>query len=140
MSRRMKLPTREMGEVHLLAIWETDGRWESPWEPLRGTPVGNQFSIISQDALDHALKGWSKPLSDALGIPPSGALRKLPDAARECEKRRTCPFFEPRQCHPGGTNMPWCFEPAGYKDELVRQAVARAIEEWRAGVYLVIVR
>lgn len=136
----MKLPTREMGEVTLLVTWEKAGQWEPEFEPLRGTRIGDQVSVIDQAALDHALHGLSRPLVDALGIPPAGALRKLPEAARECLQRRKCPFYEARDCHPGGKAMPWCYEPDGIADPAEKTAAARIIEEWRQGVYVVVVR
>jgi hypothetical protein len=134
----MKLPTREMGEVHLLAIWETDGRWEAEWEPLRGTPFGSLFSTITVEALNHALHGWSRPLSQALGIKPEGALHKLPKTGQQCYRRAICPLYD-AWCVPLAKEMPWCFEPDGVEDENVRRAASRAVEEWRAGVYLTII-
>lgn len=136
----MKLPTLEMGEIEVLTIDEKDGKWEPDWEPLRGTRIGDQFSVVARQTIDHALHGLSRPLVDALGIPPSGALLKLPQDARECRLRRRCPFYEPKQCHPRASKMPWCYEPDGIDDDLERLAAAKAIEEWRQGVYLVIVR
>lgn len=135
----MKLPTREMGEIQLLVTWEKDGKWEAEVEPLRGTRIGDQLSIISQAALDHALYGLSRPLVDALGIPPVGALRKLPVASRDCANVQKCPFYEPKNCHPTAKAMPWCFEPGGLS-ETAQFAAARLIAEWREGVYVVVVR
>lgn len=137
----MKLPTREMGEVTLLAISEHNGVWEAEWDVLRGTPVGDQFSVISQETLNHALWGWSWPLAQSLGPCPEGALRKIPKTARECVKRGSCPLFNVKQCHPLAkpNQMPWCFEPEGFSEN-VGKVATQAIEEWRAGVYLVVVK
>jgi hypothetical protein len=139
MSRRVKLPTLEMGEVTLLVMWEKGGQWEADVEPLRGPRIGDQFGLLSQEALDHALHGFSRPLVDALGIPPAGALRKLPEAAKRCAKRQECPFYLKPHCHPGAKRMPWCFEPGGLS-EAGQTAAARIIAEWREGVYVVVVK
>jgi hypothetical protein len=139
MARLIKLPTVERGEIVVLAIAERGGTWEPDWEPLRGTVYGKQFTLVDRETLEHALRGFSRPLSNALGIPPVGALRKVPKPSRECYTRRKCPFYAPRHCHPEAAKMPWCFEPDAVKDEKVRKAAAQAIEQWREGVYLVVV-
>lgn len=125
--------------IQVLAIWERGGEWEPEWEPLRDTVVGDQFSSCSQEALDHALHGLCRPLVDALGIPPAGALRKLLPASRECFRRRKCPLYLPRRCLLDSSKMPWCFEPEGVPDG-VRETATRAIELWREVVYLVVVK
>lgn len=141
MARHIKLPTREMGEVRLLLIQqEAGGTWEDEWELLRETPFGTQFSVISKEVLDHALHRWSKPLVDALGIPPAGALKKIPKVSRECIKRSHCIQYEAKNCFPEAKAMPWCYEPDGVNDETVRQTATRAIQEWRDGVHLVVIQ
>jgi len=140
MSRRVKLPTLEMGEVTLLVMWEKGGKWEATIEPLRGTRVGDQISIIAQGALTHALHGLSRPLVDALGIPPAGALRKLPEATKQCSKRRNCPFYQKAHCHTGAKQISWCFVPGGFSDEAGVAAASQVIAEWRQGVYVVVVK
>lgn len=128
-----------MGEVKLLVFWEKLGRWENEIEPLRGTRIGEQFSFIEQADLTHALHGLSRPLVDALGIPPAGALRKLPEAAKVCAKRRKCPFYVARDCHTGAKKMPVCFEPDGLAGA-AQTAAALVVSEWREGVYVVVVK
>lgn len=135
----MRLPTAERGEIELLAIDIREGRWEAEWEPLRGTVYGDQFSIVSREALNHALHGFSRPLSVALGIPPAGALRKIPKPSRGCYVRAKCPFFRPQHCHIESAKMPWCFEPDAIEDSKIRMAVAKAVSLWREAVYLVAV-
>jgi hypothetical protein len=138
--RFIKIPTREMGELRILLISEENGQWEPEWEPLRGTIFGDQFSRISKETLEHALNRWSRPLVDTLGIPPVGALKKIPFEGRACFRRRTCPLFNPKQCFPEAKVMSSCFEPDGVPDEIVRYAATRAFEYWREGVYLVVVQ
>jgi hypothetical protein len=134
----MTLPTREKGELQLLAVWQKDGHWEPEWEPLRGTPFGDLLSVVPEETLNHALTGWSRPLVQALGISPEGALRKIPKEAQQCLRRSKCPLYDAK-CVPLAREMPWCFEPDGVKDDGVRYAASRVIEEWRAKVYVVIV-
>lgn len=136
----MKLSTREMGDLQLLLLTG----WEEPWAHLRGTPFGDQLSVVSREVVDHALHRLSRPLVDSLGIPPEGALRKIPEASRLCLRRkrfqnnRPCPLQGP-ECHVLSPKMPWCFEPDDVESEEVRRAASLAIEHWRAGVYVVVV-
>jgi len=139
-SRRIKLPTREMGEIKLVLIDEIDGKWEPEWEPLRGTIFGDQFSRISKEVLDHALHRWSKPLAQALGIPPDGAIRKVLPVSSECYRKKSCQLYIEKNCHPLAKNMPWCFEPTGVSEEVVRLTATQALTEWRDHVHLVVIQ
>lgn len=141
MSRRIRLTTVEYGELRLELVFETaDGEWDPEWELLRGTVFGEQFTVISREVLDHALKGWMQPLVKELGIPPYGALRKIPVVSRQCARRTVCSLHIPSLCSLESKNMPWCFEPDGVVPEAVRKQAARAIEIWRDQVYLIVVR
>lgn len=140
MSRLVKLPTQEMGEVQLMLLTG----WEGDWAALRSTVFGDQLSVVSRETVDHALHRLSRPLVDNLGIPPVGALRKVPPVSRRCwlrhrrKRQRACPIRGP-ECHIESSKMPWCFEPDGVEDELVRKMATQAIELWRQGVYVVVV-
>jgi hypothetical protein len=136
----MKLPTHEMGEIELLAIRVREDLWESEWEPVRGTIFGDQFSHASQETLNHALYGLSRPLVDALSVPPAGALRKVQKPSKECYRRRKCPIYIPAWCFVTSPKMPWCFEPESLGDEVQRKVATKAIEYWRQGVYLVVIQ
>ena len=140
MSRRLKLPTLELGELSILAIREIGGQWEPEWEPLRGTLFGDLFSVVPKEALDHALNGWSWPLTKILGLSPEGALIKIPKGSRQCYRRRECSLYIKRDCHVTAKKMPWCFEPAEVAEDSLRRAASKAIEEWRQGVYLIVIR
>lgn len=139
MPRRLKLLPREIGELQLYLIYETDGVYESYWRPLQGHEVTTLFTRIPQDVLDHALHGYTSPLVKALGIPPVGALRKLPPAARQCVNHGRCSLYVARDCVPTAAAMPWCFEPGGSEDEQVRKLGAEAIGLWREGVYILVI-
>jgi hypothetical protein len=139
-SRTVKMLTREMGDVRLHLIEQKAGVWEEEWRPLQGTVFGESFSHVPHQVLNEGLKGWTKPLVDALSIPPEGALRKIPPEARVCYRRHKCPFYEAKNCYPEAKKMPWCFEADGVEDATVRQQVTRSIEYWRDRVYLVVIR
>lgn len=140
MSRQVRLPTREVGELRLLLIEEKDGQWEPEWEPLRGTVFGDQFSIVSKEVVEHALNNYSRPLVDALGIEPAGALKKVPRDSRLCIQRDRCVLHDPKLCFPESKNMPFCFEPDGVAEGSVRFAATRAFEYWRDRVYIVVIK
>lgn len=139
MPRRVKLPTLEMGEVQLFLL---DG-WEEPWTLLQGTPIGNQISMVTKEAVNHALHRLSRPLVDSLGIPPQGALRKVPLVSQSCwmkrpkGNRRACSIQGP-ECTIRSPKVPVCFEPDGIEEESLRKVSAQAIELWREGVYVVV--
>lgn len=138
MAREVKIPTNELGEVKLYAIWETQGKWEFEWESLRGTPVGALFSQAPQEAFTLALGGWARPLALCLGLPPAAALRKLPKPLWECVHRKQCPIFDKKRCFPTAKDMPWCFEPE-VGDVSQRLAIAKAVELWREEVYVLVI-
>lgn len=135
----MKLPTVELGPLEVLTIRETNGRWEGDWEVLRETPLGRHFSHVTKEQLDHVLYGFSKPFAEALGLPPEGALAKLPSP--RCNKQEKCSLHDPRKCLVTSSKLPWCYEPAGL--DLPEEALSMASEavfRWREKVYLVVVR
>ncbi len=139
MPRRVRLPTLEMGDIELLLI---DG-WTAGWGKLQGTLFGNLISVVSREVVNHALHRFSRPLVDNLGIPPEGALRKVP---RQCWNRKKrpgvlykCPLYDKRACQPISPDMPWCFEPDDVPDKAIRKKAAEAIELWHEGVYVVVV-
>lgn len=134
MSRRMTVHTDEKGKIEVFEVRAKGGVWETEWEPIRGTQLASLFTEVSRETMQHALKGWTKPLAQALGLPPNGALLKLPMAARECGLRHGCAIHSPTDCHPTAKKMPWCFEPDGYSS-----VAGKAVQLWREGVYLVIV-
>lgn len=135
MSRTVKLAIPSMGDVQLHLIEEGD----EDWAPLKGTLYDGLMSRMSKADLNHGLRGYTRPVMDKLGITPQGALCKIPPVSRQCFKRNACPFYDAKQCFPEAEKMPWCFEPDGVEDERIRLATTRAIEQWRARVYLVVI-
>lgn len=140
MPREVKIHLPEFaGDRDFLVIYSAEGGiWEPEWEPLRGTEVGRQVPSVTKEAFEWALEGYTPPFVKQLGVPPEGALLKIPGASRVCRKRKKCSLYDRVQCHVGGKNMPWCFEPDGIANESEVFATAKIIEYWRAGVYVVV--
>lgn len=138
MPRRLKVKTKEMGDMELYLIYQEGKDWESEWRPLQGAEITSLLTVISKETLDHVLAGWSKPFTTALGIPPDGALRKLPQS--RCYQRLPCPFYQPKICLPTAKEMPWCFEPDGIDDTVSRKLASTLVSLWREGVYIVVVQ
>lgn len=138
MPRRLKLVTVEVGKLELFLIYSSNSVWEPEWRPMQGHPIASLFTMTSKEVVDHALRGWTAPLTKALGIPPLGALRKLPVAAKGCMDRQKCPHYDQKDCNPAAKDMPWCFVPGGITDE-VRQLASDVIQMWREGVYILLV-
>lgn len=139
MSRRINLPTQEKGILDILLVVSTKGKWEREWMPLQGTPWENLVSIVPKESVDHALHGWSKPFVTALGLPPTGALRKVPVESRECSLRNRCVLYKSTVCLPSSPDLPWCFEPDGIEDGVVKAAAGKLLQLWKEGAYLVVV-
>jgi len=141
MSRRLKVSTREMGDLELFLIYEVDGVWEEEWRPLQGlTSVVDLMTAVPQETMDHCLKGLSKPLVKALGLPPWGVLKKLPSEAKVCHLRDTCVFYDQKTCFPESKNLPWCYEPDISADADVRRLLNDLVQLWRDEVYVILVR
>lgn len=133
----MKVKTAELGDLEVYVIYSVDGAWEQHWKPLQGTEVATLATFVPKETLDHALKGWSSPLVKALGLAPSGALRKLPKVSQECRLRRKCTFYRPRDCQAANAKVPSCFEPDGLEGDVAVRA-AELISMWREGVYVIV--
>jgi hypothetical protein len=135
--RKLNLKTQEIGTLELYLIYQYGDLWEEEWRPLQGETITSLLTVVSQEMMNHALKGLTRPFVKALGIPPEGALRKLPNAA--CDKRGICPFYHKKECVPLFKKMPSCFEPAGIQDLEARQLGGSLVRMWREGVYLIVV-
>jgi hypothetical protein len=136
MPRRLKLSTAEMGMLELQLLYSYQGVWEEDWALLQGSFLAESFTVTTKEVVDHALRGWTKPLVTALGIPPEGALRKLPPTAKVCSSLRGCPHSGP-DCHPLAKKMPWCFVPAGVVAPAEPKA-SEVVQLWREGVHIVV--
>ncbi len=106
---------------------------------MQGTLYGDLFSKVTHEDFQHALCGWSYPLAKSLGLSPKEVLIKIPKGSRDCYRRQRCSLYLQKDCHLESKKMPWCFEPDQIEDEQLRKIVAKAIAEWREGVYLVVV-
>jgi hypothetical protein len=139
MPRELVLPTRELGELRLFLVYSRAGIWEESWRVAQGLSIAESFTVTTKAIMDHALRGWTLPLVKALGIPPVGAIKKLPAVSQQCEIRTRCPMYHRAECTPSHKAMPWCFQPGGLASDEERRLVADTIQKWRAGVYLVVV-
>jgi hypothetical protein len=137
-SRRVKVLTAEKGPLEILVVWSAKGIWEPEWEPLRETQWAELLTIVHPEVMEHALRGWSRPLVLALGLPPEGALRKIPVENRQCSQRGPCPLYDPKQCQPVAKELPWCFEPEGFSPGPLKDALVRLIQIWHEAVYVVV--
>ena len=137
MGRRLTLKTHEMGDVELYLIYQYGETWEDEWIPIQGDPLTTLLTIITQENWDNALKGWTAPLTKSLGLPPEGALRKLPTSL--CYRRKLCPFYQKKICVPLHPKMPWCFEPESIAEVNARCLGSELIKLWREGVYILVV-
>lgn len=138
MPRRLRLVTREAGTLEVQAIYQMGDVWEAAWAPLQATGFAEVFSSVSDEVMNHAIRGYTKPFVEALGLPPQGALRKLPKEHRQCEQRLRCPSFTPG-CVTTDPKMPDCFQPSGVP-EGARTLAYEAVRLWREGVYIVVVK
>ena len=140
MPRRLKLKTREKGLLEVYIVAESqEGRWEVGWENLRGTFFGKLIPRVPRSAFNHVLNGYSQPFIERLGLPPAGALLKLP--AQACEKQSTCTLYDSKRCFVASKKLPWCFDPAGFEELGVstRRFASELIFLWKEGVHVVAV-
>ena len=140
MPRRLKIPTREKGRLEIYAIVEdSHGAWEADWNSLRSTPLGRLISRVPRSAFNHLLNGYSQPFVDALGLPPQGALSKLPST--RCHKQQGCSLYQKRICITTSSKLPWCYEPAGLNevDSATRKVASDLVFLWKEEVYVVAV-
>jgi hypothetical protein len=122
-----------MGTLQLYLIYSYAGAWEAEWAPMAGAL---DLPVVSKETMDHALRGWTRPLVDGLGPAPAGRLLLMPRAARNCALRTTCPTYDPKRCGALLKKKPWCFEPEGVEARLL---VTEIINMWRDEVYVVVV-
>lgn len=140
MPRRLRVKTRERGPLELYVVTESpEGGWEIGWENLRTTFFGKLVPRVPRSAFNHVLNGFSKPFVDALGLPPEGALRKLPSPC--CSKQTTCALFDKRRCLLTSKQLPWCYEPAGFEDlgTATRRIASELVFLWKEGVHVIAV-
>lgn len=140
MSRRLKLPTKEMGDLQLYLIYQTGAEWEKEWAALQSHPIASLFTVVSKETMDAALLGSTSSLVKQLGLPPIGAIHKLPLINQVCSLRNECVSFTRHLCVPEHKKMPVCFQPDGVEGTEARQLAADVIRHWREKVYVIVVR
>ena len=140
MSRRLKIATQEMGSLDLLLIYQVGEDWEPEWAPLQGSTFAAILSVVSDVVMNHAIRGWTKPLITGLGLPPQGSLRKIPPEHWNCEHRLKCPFYRKDTCEPTCKKLSDCFQPENLSGVEARTLAYEAVRLWREGVYIVVVK
>lgn len=138
MPRRLKVQTAEMGPLELFLVYQYGADYEPTWKSLQGNPLAALFTVVPQSTMDHALKGFSRPLVQSLGLPPAGCLRKIPNTCRECAHRGDCQFYDVTACLPTAKKLPNCYQPSGVEAESA-QLGHEVVFYWREGVYIVVV-
>lgn len=136
----MRVQTREKGRLEVYAITESpEGHWEVGWEDIRGSFFGSLVSRIPRSAFNHVLNGFSKPFVDALGLPPEGALQKLPSPY--CIKQSGCKLYDKKHCTLASKALPWCYEPASFEQlgATTLRIASELIFLWREGVHVIAV-
>jgi hypothetical protein len=137
--RRLKILTREAGPLELQLIYQVGDMWEAAWAPLQNTEFASLFSTVTDEVMNHAIRGYTKPFVTALGLQPQGALRKLPKEHQRCEHVERCPYYDAANCSPSSKKMPDCFQPKNVVEE-ARTLAYEAIRLWRDAVYIVVVQ
>jgi len=139
-SRRLKIASAEMGFLELYLIYQYGADYEADWKPLQGHPLAGLFTSVSKETMDHALKGFTRPFVQQLGLPPLGCLHKIPTGSRECAHVAECPFYDKMACLPTSKKLPNCYQPAGVEGDVARQLGHEVVALWREGVFIVVVR
>jgi hypothetical protein len=132
------LHDREWGVLRILRVVGRGGEW-GVLAPLRGTSWKALVSVVSGEAMSHALHRWATPLSRELGPPPSARIKRVPKAERWCELylQKNC-ILRGEKCYAGG-EPPECYEASGVERRLVipLRRVVLAVSEGR---YTVVVQ
>ncbi len=125
MSRRVVLDTKELGSIELLLLHQDDlGVVEAPFDKLLGTEIYQ--SVVTKApflAVEHALRGYSFPLTNLLTPDPKVCLSVLvPKGQRSCELRGRCNLYDPQACLASHPMRPYCFVPGGLQEDQVLPA------------------
>lgn len=114
----------------------------SPWgalTPLMGSSWSGQIPVVSGEILSHALHGLSKPLWEALGVPPRVRALRVALKARRCVEyqERVCEHAS-AVCVPGSSKLPGCYV-APFPDLDLRRVASEVGKAWDEGRYVFVV-
>lgn len=144
-SRQFKIHDPHWGEHDVLVIHENaDGSWDEEWRPFQEHPevskVGSLFSRVSQESYQDALRKYTTPLIQELGLPPEACLIKTPPEMKLCAHRKSCAMYEKGVCLGDNPKVPTCYQAEldGLEPSVEIQ-VARVFELWRMGFYIIVV-
>lgn len=113
---------------------------DDPWgclTSLQGTPWGDLVSVVTGEALSHALHGYGKPLLDMLRRAPLGSAKSVPPAYRQCEQYKTC-LMAAEHCTPG-PDLPDCYVPPVLETQAQKEAAALVAISWAENRYVIVV-
>lgn len=130
----VKLLVPELGGDQLFWIhrnWDQLG-------PLRDTSWGGLLSQVTQEAVDHAYRKWTRPLVSQLGLDPKGCLRKAGLGGQGCYNERTCTIHI-SDCRINSPKRPWCFEPVGVEATSARLLASKLIEAWSSNTWVLVI-
>ncbi len=114
---------------------------DDPWGTLaclKGTPWGDRIALVPGDLMSQALHGRATPLMRAIGPPPNGLMRQIPEPHRMCALGKPgCVLYRKTDCHPCA-KMPDCYVPPGLDrhQQFIASLVALA---WKENRYVVVV-
>lgn len=141
MPRELKIKVREMGVIDAFLIHaDKAGTWEPEWAPLQGSDMGQLVPVLTAGELDAALKGWTRPLFDKLGLAPRLVVRKLPLLDQRCLEEEGCVLRDKGRCTPLSSKMPTCYRPGGQEGEAALFLGYLLLSYWRSGVYVLVVK
>lgn len=141
MSSQFKIHTKDFGTLSVFAISSNStGRWESEWAPLQDAgleDVLDLLSPISYIAYSELRSRHAIPFLEEVGLPAKACLQKLKPDLTVCLWKSTCPSYDAKACD-ANLKAPVCFDP-NIDDPELRLLVARLIDFWRMGFYVITV-
>ncbi len=136
--RNVRLHDKDWGEVLLLICLPKRGNIWGVLEPLRDTSWGRQVSVVSGEAISHALHGYAVPLMREVQRKPRDLARRLTVEERMCNLAQNgeCGLAS-EKCQPGSGKIPFCYE-APVEQELKR-LIDSVVRAWDEGRYVIVV-
>ena len=125
----------DWGDIKIMRPTPVDG---DPWgdlAPLRETPWGDLITVVSGEALSHALHGHVVPLVRELGPHPHRLSRRVAD--QRCALWKGC-VIAGDDCQPGKT-LPECYSAPDLSLEAALAARAVALA-WKEERYVIVVQ
>ena len=88
-----------------------NGVWLGEWRKLQTTDQYRELidliSFVPYEVVEHAIRGYTNPLENALGPPPEACLLVM--SHEECAEKKHCAMYNPERCYPC-FKAPICFD------------------------------